>query len=115
MSLEKTSANIFIQIESEMVIQMLYPSLIVRCFSWIINRASIKISKPLQRVLIHRINQSQINNWEEQGLGSESNWSEYFTLNIDILFFFCWLFHPDVDIIRYNFGFSQNIDYLIIL
>lgn len=115
MSLEKTSANVLIEIQSEMVVQMLNPSLVVRCFSRIIYWASIKISEPLQRVLIHGIDQRQVNNREEQSLGSEGNWSEDFTLDVDVLFFFCWLFYSDIDVIRDNFGLSQNIDYLIVL
>jgi hypothetical protein len=66
MSFEKTSTNVLIKVLCEMIIQILYSVIWFWTLRTIINTLSKQIREPLQRVLIHRINYSQINDCKEE-------------------------------------------------
>jgi hypothetical protein len=64
--LEQTSANVIIEVESEMVIQVLDSLLGMWCLRTVVNTLAEQVREPLQRVLIHRIDDGEVDNSEEQ-------------------------------------------------
>ena len=68
----------------------------------------------MQRVLIHGINRSQIDNGEEENLGAESHWSVIFTSRVNFLLRYRCLLHSLLDFVSRVLGNVKHINELIV-
>ncbi len=98
-----------------MIIKNFYTMLWIIWLGWVINWASKKITEPLKRVLVHRINHGKVNNCKEQNLGPECHRSECSSSPVDLLFCDDRFFHTSSNLISCDLGFCKNINKFIIL
>jgi len=80
----------------------------------VLNRRGEQVSEPLQRVLIHGINDGQIDNREEENLGAVGNGPEVLTRLVNLFLSDSSLSLSDLDIVRGNLGVIKHVDERVI-
>lgn len=76
---------------------------------------SEQIRKPLQRVLIHWIDDGQVNDGEEEDGSTIGHWSVDFSSLIDFLLSHLGLLHSDVDFVGGLLTLLKHLDQLVVL
>jgi hypothetical protein len=84
-SLKETSANVFIKVQSEVIVKMFDSLLSMWSLRTVINALTEQVCEPLQRVLIHGIYNSEVNDCEEEDRCAVSDRSVNFSSLIDLL------------------------------
>ena len=115
MCFEQWSAHILVQWHGEMVIEVPDSTLRVWCLWWIINWVDEKLGEPLQGILVHVIDDGQVDNSEKENLCSESYWPVIISCFINFFLCYYWFFHAYFDLIRNNLWLIKHVDKLIIV
>ncbi len=77
MLIEEASADVVVEWESEIVVDSLDTLYRVITLLWVLHSRLEESLEPLQGVLVHRIDEVEVDDSEEKQLRSESNWSEH--------------------------------------
>jgi len=80
-----------------------------------INGTSEQGAEPLQRVLIHWVDDSQVYNCEEENLSSESDWSESGTSPINLSLSSNGFLHTESNLVTSDLSLSKHINKLVVL
>jgi hypothetical protein len=98
--LEQTSAHILVEVESEVVIEVFDSLFGIWVLSAVVYALTKEVGEPLQRVLIHGVDDGQINDREEEDGGSVCDGSVDLARLVDLLLGDLGLLHAHVDLIR---------------
>jgi len=92
------------------VIQILNARLRIVRFGRVFDGIAKQVGEPLQRVLVHGVDDSQVHDGEEQDLSAEGNWPEAFARVVNLLLSDGGVGLADVDVIGSHFRLVQHVD-----
>lgn len=114
MPFEEGSADVLVKGQGLIFVQDWNTLGYVLWLCWVSNWGSKESLEPLERVLIHRINDIQVNDTEEEEGGAVSDLSERFSSDINFLLSDLRLGFSDSDFISSDLWIGQNINKVVV-